>query len=171
MDRHIAIARDEQGRLHNTTGPALAYGDGWCIYAIHGVRVVNPDFIEDRTKLTVERIRAEQNAEVRRAMIGMFGAEKYLRDSGAVEIHKDNYGRLLCTEIPGDEPLVMVEVVNSTPEPINYAPSEGEAGEWRGSRWFKHYTLRVPPSMQRVREAVAWTFGLRESEYNPLVET
>jgi hypothetical protein len=50
----------------------------------------------------------------------------------------------------------MVEVANSTPEPD-------------GSR--HRYWLRVPPRVRTCQEAVAWTFGVREAEYRPLVET
>jgi hypothetical protein len=31
--------------------------------------------------------------------------------------------------------------------------------------------LRVPPTMKRAREAVAWTFGKTEAEYQPAIET
>ena len=55
-----------------------------------------------------------------------------------------------------DEPVAMVEVVNSTPEPD-------------GSR--RTYFLRVPPSMRRAREAVAWTFGMAGHEYRPAQES
>ncbi len=54
------------------------------------------------------------------------------------------------------EAIVAVEVLNSTPEPD-------------GS--FKRYLLRVPPAMQRARQAVAWTFGMTESEYLPELES
>src|SRR5258708_19796990 len=37
----------------------------------------------------------------------------------------------------------MIEVINRTPEPDSS---------------FKHYWLRVPPTMRTAREAVAWTF-------------
>ena len=50
----------------------------------------------------------------------------------------------------------MVEVLNSTPEPD-------------GSR--KTYFLRVPPRTRTAREAVAWTFGVREPDYRPAQET
>ena len=50
----------------------------------------------------------------------------------------------------------MVEVVNSTPEPD-------------GSR--RTYFLRVPPTTRTATAAVAWTFGMRESEYAPARET
>ena len=50
----------------------------------------------------------------------------------------------------------MVKVVNSTPEPD-------------GS--FKDYFLRVPPEIVRAKQAVAWTFGKKENEYSPALQT
>ncbi len=50
----------------------------------------------------------------------------------------------------------MVKVVNSAPEP------DGT---------FKDYFLRVPPTMQTARQAVAWTFGKESHEYAPVLET
>lgn len=35
----------------------------------------------------------------------------------------------------------------------------------------RRYLIGVPPEMQRVREAKAWTFDLQEEEYAPVVET
>jgi hypothetical protein len=55
-----------------------------------------------------------------------------------------------------DEPIVLVHVTNATPEPD-------------GS--LKKYVLRVPPTMARARQAVAWTFGMREDRYRPTRET
>ena len=36
---------------------------------------------------------------------------------------------------------------------------------------FKDYFLRVPPNMERARQAVAWTFDKAENEYAPCLET
>ena len=102
--------------------------------------------------LTVEQIQAEENAEVRRVMLEHFGYDRYLRDSGAAQVHRDECGVLWRVDLPGDEPLVMVEVVNSTPEP------DGTS---------RTYFLRVPPRTPTAREAVAWTFGLDAEEYSP----
>lgn len=33
------------------------------------------------------------------------------------------------------------------------------------------YLLRVPPTMRTAREAVAWTFGLQDGDYEPDVES
>jgi hypothetical protein len=112
--------------------------------------VVRPDWI------TIKHIDDEQNAEVRRVMIERYGQARYLFDSGAKEIHADDFGTLYRREFQDDEPLVMVKVVNSTREPD-------------GS--FKDYFLRVPPNVLTAREAVAWTFESEPDGYAPAVET
>jgi hypothetical protein len=55
-----------------------------------------------------------------------------------------------------DEPIVIVKVLNSTPE------ADGST---------KNYFLRVPPEIRTAKEAVAWTFGMSGEEYSPLRET
>jgi hypothetical protein len=52
--------------------------------------------------------------------------------------------------------MVMVKVVNSTPE------ADGS---------MKDYFLRVPPTITTARGAVAWTFSKTETEYEPAIET
>ena len=141
-------------RLHNDSGPALE-SDVENLYFVHGVMVpafvvVRPDWI------TAKHIQQETNVEVRRVMIEKMTPEKYLSESGAKPIHSDDFGTLYRTEVPGDEPLTMVKVVNSTPEP---------------SGVFKDYWLRVPPDMKTARAAVAWTFSMEENEYDPLIQT
>ncbi len=54
------------------------------------------------------------------------------------------------------EPLVMVQVVDAT-------SIKGEA--------LKEYFLRVPPTTQTAKDGVAWTFGMPENEYDPIIET
>ena len=95
-------------------------------------------------------------------MIERYGQSRYLLDSGAAMIHQDEFGTLYKKEIPGDEPIVMVKVVNSTPE-----PERGPNGE----AVFKDYFLRVPPTMTKARQAVAWTFDITPRRYAPAIET
>jgi hypothetical protein len=85
-------------------------------------------------------------------------------------INTDDFGSLYCKPIADDEDLVMVKVVNSTPEPD-------------GS--YKDYFLRVHPELRPLlanqelgdpqemtaRNAVASSFGLRGEDYAPLVQT
>jgi hypothetical protein len=149
------IRRDERGRLHCENGAAVRYPDGFSVFAIHGVRVPEKIAVSPKS-ITVPEIEFEDNAEVRRVMIQRYGPERYLMDSGAEQIHHDDFGVLYRKHLPGDESLVMVKVVNATPEPD-------------GS--FKDYFLRVPPTMERARQAVAWTCGKAEDDYAPAVQT
>ena len=141
---------DEAGRLHREDGPAILCRDGWPVYAWHGVRVP-AHVIEQPHEITVAQIDNEQNAEVRRVMLERYGTDRYLLDSHTEPHHTDNSGALYRREVPGDEPLVMVRVQDPSTD--------------------REYFLRVPPTMQTARQAVAWTFDMEEQEYQPEVET
>jgi hypothetical protein len=115
-DQPTTIARDDHGRLHSETGPALAWADGHSLHAIHGVRVPR-EVVEAPETITVDQVRDERNQEVRRVMLDRYGHQRYLRDAGAERVHTDDAGTLWRCPLPGDEPLVMVEVTNATPDP------------------------------------------------------
>jgi len=162
-DRPVALHRDPEHRLHNPKGMAVEYADGFGIWAINGVRVTEQIVIQPET-LTVEQITGERNAEIRRVMRQQYGYDKYLAGVGAELIDDDcEWGKLWRAQIEGeDEPLCMVEVINSTPEP------DGSS---------KTYFLRVPPDMPTAHDAVAWTFtddqgeALTAETYQPLQQT
>ena len=173
--------RDGRFVAHCEDGPSHKWRDGSCIYTWHGRQVGwrfgarsggHPDIIDRPESITVEAIRAESNTETRRVMIAKFGAARYARESGAVLIHEDEYGKLWRTERADDSPVIMLECRNGSPEPISYAPTDGESGEWVGNRWHKHYWLRVPPTTRTARQAEAWIHGLeRASDYAPEART
>lgn len=140
-------------RLHSESGPAIAYPDGWGLYFWHGVPVPEHVIKGEFDHVDIDR---EPNAEIRRCMIEKYGADRYLAEAGAREVHRDDWGTLYRRELPGDEDLVMVEVVNATPGPD-------------GS--FKSYWIRVPPQVRTAHEAVAWTFGKESEAYRPSVQT
>lgn len=154
-ERPVELHRDEAGRLDRGDGPALAHRDGFALHAWRGMPVT-PGFLAGLADLDPERIRAEENAELRRVMLEFYGYERYLADSGARPEGRDETGVLWRIELADDEDVVMVEVVNSTPEPD-------------GSH--RTYWLRVPPATRTAREGVAWTFGLGAAVYEPHVQT
>ncbi|MEW2497636.1 DUF6745 domain-containing protein [Streptomyces nodosus] len=154
-ERPVELHRDEAGRLDRADGPALAFPDGFALHAWRGMPVPAA-FLDELAALTPRRIREEGNAELRRVMLEHYGYERYLEESGAQPVQRDKAGVLWRIELEGDEPLVMVEVVNSTPEP------DGT---------HRTYWLRVPPRTRTAREGVAWTFGLDEADYTPEKET
>ncbi len=185
------LHKDAENRPHNDNGPSHEWRDGWKLYHIHGVRV--PEIVvEHPEQITVEMIDTEKNAEVRRIMIERYGQSRYLLDAGAIILNQDEYGVLLRREVPDDEPIVMLRVLNSTPEAEGSLSTE-QAIEIFGAnpvlkqvdamkkqqsflhsigisqenlRW-KDYFLRVPPDMKTAHEAVAWTFGMTADEYHP----
>ncbi|UWP80766.1 hypothetical protein Dfulv_37330 [Dactylosporangium fulvum] len=154
-DRPDSLQRDNIGRLHAADMPALRYSDGFALHAWRGMPIPS-DLVDRLSQLTSDQITTERNAELRRVMLEHFGYERYLREAGAQQAGQDACGVLWRLTFADDEPLTMVEVVNSTPEP------DGTS---------RIYWLRVPPWTRTAREGVAWTFGLTKEEYRPLVET
>ncbi len=142
-------------QLHDQNGSALQFRDGFEVFAWHGV-VVPQNAIKNPETITLNQILSEQNVEVRRVLTQQYGMERYLQDAGAVQIDADDCGVLYKKLIPNDEPLVMVQVMNSTTETD-------------GSR--KIFFLRVPPHMESAKAAVAWTFNTNAQEYQPDYQT
>lgn len=151
----VAISLDDNNRLHRIDGHAAQFTDGYSLYAMRGV-ILPRDIIEHPEAITVSQIEQTENVEIRMAMIDLYGAGRYLEDSGAVMIHKDESGELFRKEIAQGEPLVMVRVTNATAD---------------GNGTYRKFFLRVPPNIQTARAAVAWTFGLAEADYHPAEES
>jgi len=154
-ERPIELHRDEAGRLDRADGPALAYSDGFALYSWRGMPVP-AEFLDRLESLTPSQIRHEENAELRRVMLEFYGYDRYLAESNAAPLHRDETGVLWRIPLADDEDVVMVEVVNSTPEPD-------------GTN--RTYWLRVPPETRTAREGVAWTFGLDTDTYAPVTQT
>jgi hypothetical protein len=142
---------DNANRPHCATGPFCRWRDGFALYAWHGIRV--PAWIiEHPERVTIAGINAETNAEIRRVMIDRYGYERYLQESGAVEISADvdEGGEVMrLFTMPADDdtgrPMRCLLVANSTPDPDD-------------SR--RRYVIRVPPTCKDVWTARNWTFDL-----------
>jgi hypothetical protein len=137
---------------------AASRGDALRLAALVGL--YGAERYEMEAGATAELIANEPNVAARRRMIEAYGIGRYVAETGRL-IHSDVDGlgeirRLWSSSRFDDEPLVVVEVANSTPEPD-------------GSR--HRYWLRVRPTARTCQEAVAWTFGIDTTEYRPLVET
>lgn len=87
-DRPTEIALDVERRPHREDGPAVSFSDGFAAYAVHGVEL--PEYVVMRPhEISVEKIEAEQNAEVRRILTERFGYGRYLSETGAQVIDMD----------------------------------------------------------------------------------
>jgi len=133
---------DEQNRPHCDEGPSHQWRDGWALYFFHGVAIPEDKrhIILHPETITVNEIEAEQNAEIRRVMMERYGYERYIQDCDAVcvdscPINHAIVGlrdaKLLVKQIANDEPVVFIDLLNSTPEP------DGSV---------KRYLMRVDPN-------------------------
>ena len=147
------VSFDDSWRLHHARKAAVDFIDGTKFFMWHGIEVYE-EVIRHPEKIKLKAIESEQNVEVRRVMIERYGIDNFTRT--AKKVQEDEYGALFMKEMRGDEPFVVVKVLNSTPEPD-------------GS--FKTYFLRVPPDTATAREGIAWTFGLEEDDYRPSEES
>lgn len=145
----------DTNRLNNDNGPAVTFADGWKVWALDGIRCPRK-LVEAPETITAQEIQTTTNVALRRMMLESFGAARFLQESNSRLIHKDEHGELYQQDMPGDEPLTMLRVINSTPEP------DGT---------YKDYFLRVPPFVRTAKEAVAWTFDMNAAEYKPEKET
>lgn len=152
----VQVTLDNEYRPHSIgKDPAVIYADGRKEYYVKGVRV--PEYVVTQPeRIKIDDINKETNTEVRRIMMERYGNAKYLQNSKAVLIDEDEFGKLWRVDVPLDEPLMMVEVLNSTPEP------DGT---------IKTYWLRVPPTVRTPQEAIAWTFSLDPKSYDPVLQT
>lgn len=102
--------------------------------------------------LPAKDILAVRNVEVRRILVGEFGYARIL--SGMPHEVTDKDGEQELVRINWgvrNEPICLVKVKCPSTEAF--------------------YTLRVPPTMKTVKEAVAWTFNVPAGDYTPEKET
>jgi len=103
-------------------------------------------------KITAQHILKIRNTALRRVCLEELGYARFLSQVEHTVIEKEGDRELIRIEwLKREEPICLVKVK---------CPSTGV-----------FYTLRVPPSMDTVKKAVAWTFGMKDKEYLPEQET
>ena len=89
--------------LHKEDGPALRFRDGYGIYMWHGVAVPK-SAIEDPSSITLEQIDSEENVEIKRSLIEIYGEVRFFHDKRIKIISMD-----METCRKGAAPRVMIE--------------------------------------------------------------
>lgn len=97
----------------------------------------------------IEDVLNVRNAEVRAYLIKKMNYEEVRRMKEIKILHSEKEYDLISLE--GIEDSLFVKCKDSSTDRI--------------------FLLQVPRWVKRCKEAVAWTFGLKEEEYNPLIET
>jgi hypothetical protein len=73
------LSYNDSFQLHNESGPACAFPDGYSIWLLNNVSVTEQIVMRPETQ-TIEEIRNEPNEEVKRIRIERYGMEKYLAE-------------------------------------------------------------------------------------------
>jgi hypothetical protein len=154
----------------------MEFKDGWKVYSYHGV-TVPAQVIETPETITIDQIKNEENAEVRRCMVERMGWQKFVDLSELKVLHTD----ILKSRFPVLSPSELVD--NSDPSALQYREGEEQAEllessflrdfEDRPVRFVrltcpstgKVYVQRVAHDEKRVYAAVGKAFGLTEEEY------
>lgn len=102
--------------------------------------------LREQMEIALPDVMEANDQELKQRALKEYGYERFVADSDAKTLHQDGDNWLLGI---GDMRLLSL----------------------KDSSTDRRYLLRVPDHIQRTREGVAWTFGLEENEYRPLVET
>lgn len=190
-ERPVLARQDMPSRLHATDGPALAYADGFQVYAEQGVAMPRVAFEAPET-IPIEAIRAEANLLRRQRLVNAFGRERYVDAISAsvetivtepsIPIRRAAIERFGVTAFVRETGTVIDSDLDwqGQMRRLWQAPRGGDSAitlvevvnstpEPDGSR--HHYWLRVPPQMRRCQDAVAWTFGISPAAYEPVFES
>ena len=157
-ERPSVLSLDGAGRLHNESGMAMEFSDGWGFYSWHGVRV--PQWVVMAP--TLEAIAAEKNAEIRRCAIESYGWEPYLESLGQ--------GPISTCPDPGNAPheLRLYKVTDHIiyDGPVNLLVMHNGSVERDGTR--RMYAETVPADITNAVDAAAWRAGLHPDDYASL---
>jgi hypothetical protein len=145
--RPTEVHLNENSVLHNQTGPAVLYADGFSIYSWNGVSVPE-EWIENPESLDAHTILTWENTEQRRVGCEIIGWNKILNSLDATIINKDDdpkIGTLYQAEFEGNQEKFL-QVLCGTG---------------------RTFVLPVPPTMTTALEANAWTFGFDVNDFIP----
>lgn len=86
--KHVSISLDEQGRLHNNTGPAISWADGSCLYSLQGVNVPE-EWITNTANIDPMLALTHANVEQRRVLRDLIGWKRILEVVSVKTVHED----------------------------------------------------------------------------------
>ena len=137
--RHSEVHFDDDKRLHNDSGMAVKYRDGFGVWSIHGVRVDEQIVMRPETQ-SVEQIDSEQNQDIRSIRIDRFGWPRYLKESGST-----------CVDFRDNE-------IEGTKEAL-YATKHGDKRLVATCATGRVFAMGVPSQVRTCEAAQEWLAG------------
>jgi hypothetical protein len=100
-ERPTFVGMNTQERIHCESGPAIAFADGWKVWALNGIVVEEKHVMTPASKLDPTEILAEPNADIRRELIRKLGIERMLSKLPHKVLDKQGTYELLRVDFPG----------------------------------------------------------------------
>jgi hypothetical protein len=166
------VIRDQNGRLHSFTEPAVQWGaDHLDNHFIHGVGFP-ADIWNSIVKKTISAKEAISLPDLAQRTIACqtIGYDSVLAELGAELIDEKTRimpnGKDLCYK------LYKINLKDDTAYVIDgYKIISAKFVKVECPSTGRETLLRVPPTIHTVRTAIAWTFGMRPDDYMPDAET
>jgi len=134
-ERPASIVRNEEGLLHNESGPAISWRDGWEHFALEGVNLDRQIVMAPESQ-SVQQLESEENEEVRRIRIERFGVLRYLEESNSSVV-----------DTRRNDIEATFEILANTPNGqrlVTHCPSTG-----------RRYFLSIPEQVETCEQAQA----------------
>jgi len=139
-------------RLHSDTDAAVAFPDGFALYYVHGVAVPEHVIMRPET-ITVDEIKKERNAEVKRIMREKFGDARYLREIKAKVIDIDT---IATDNTDPDSPTITRALLEDDEQRRFLVGSDGSTN--------RTYYMEVRNDINTCREAHEFLSSSKESD-------
>jgi hypothetical protein len=140
-EKPVICSVDDNFRLHSEETHAIAYRDGFGLYAIHGV-LVDQYVVRNPEKITVKDIDSESNEEVKRIKIDRFGVSRYLEKTGAKVVDMD---MVKVNPIDSDSPSMPRALLESSDGNKHLVGTDGSTN--------RVYYMNVPREVMTCAEA------------------
>jgi hypothetical protein len=120
--RCVAVPRPvlhlDAGRLHRSDGPAVEWRSGTSYWFWEGLPVPRRVAAQGSERARLQVLARTRNLELRRLLLDRIGYERFLDIAGSELVAQDDFGKLWrCGLRIDNEPLHVVDVLNTTPEP------------------------------------------------------
>jgi len=148
QDRPTKIVINDQNLLHNESGPAIEYADGYKIYCLEG-RWFPEVVVMDPHLITPAMVEGEQNAEKRRIILQRYGYEKYFFDAKCEVIDQDQ----VQVEIGNDRTMPRM-LIKTAQNDLFLVGSDGSTE--------RVYVMPVLQDVKTCKEAHELISGLKE---------
>jgi len=142
-EKPVEIHMNSTQVLHNEKGPAIRYSDGFCVWALNGIRVPQNIVETPWDKLDPQLVVKETNAEIRREIVRKIGIERVISGLNAKVIDKEGDYELLTIDLGDKRERPYLKMIN---------PSIGV-----------YHIEGVPPGTATVKAALAFRNGTEEA--------